>query len=95
MSKAKQRLGVIAFLKAKKLEKTTVGEILEEIQTINNKMDAISEILGITFSQKGTLLSEGYTEHKHSYVDTTIPDTADGTGVLQSSTTETGAVLSI
>jgi hypothetical protein len=45
-----------------------------------NKLNAIATVLGITFNSDGTLNTEAYSSHTHSYEDSTINDTADGTG---------------
>lgn len=41
----------------------------EELSVINNKLEALATLLGITFNPDGTLSSETYTAHTHSYED--------------------------
>jgi len=59
-----------------------------DIALINAKINTIASIFSIVFNADGTLNSEAYSVHKHSYIDSTIADTADGTGT-QTDTTKT------
>lgn len=61
-----------------------------DIALINKKINTIVSVLSIVFNTDGTLSSEAYSTHKHSYIDSTIADTADGTGA-QTDTTKTTA----
>ena len=88
------------------LQNTTIGTINSDIEAIelninnlyntsivtNNKIASIADIFGITFNPDGTAISQTYTQHTHEYTDSTILDTADGTGTVQSEDKETGAV---
>jgi hypothetical protein len=60
-----------------------------DIGKLNAKISAISSVFGITFNEDGTLNTESYSSHKHNYEDSTITDTPDGSGTLQTSTKQT------
>ena len=89
------------------LQNTTIGGLLlrvenneddiitldDRIDLLNTKMNSIASLFGITFNTDGTINTESYTPHTHGYTDSTIPDTADGTGTVQSEDKETGAVI--
>ena len=62
------------------------------IDTLDNKITAIASIFDIVFNADGTLNSESYTTHKHNYIDTTITDTDDGSGIENSATKATDGV---
>lgn len=72
--------------------KTDVNTLDSSVDILNNKIAAIASVLGITFNADGTLATEEYTTHTHSYVDTTIADTADGTGTESETTKSTSEV---
>lgn len=63
-----------------------------DINILKNKVAAIASVLGATFNPDGTLASETYSDHAHSYKDTTIADTADGTGSASTADKTTGGV---
>lgn len=65
-----------------------VSENASAIALINSKIDAIASIFSVIFNTDGSLSSQGYTSHMHSYEDGTIADTVDGTGT-QTDTTRT------
>jgi len=48
---------------------TDTGTINTELAILNNKMDAIAIALEVTFNPDGTLDTEAYTAHTHTYVD--------------------------
>ncbi len=93
------RLGRVAFIKAKKLDKlidilqnTTIGTINDDINIIDTKINSIASLFGITFNTDGTIDTEAYTQHTHNYTDTTITDTEDGSGTEQAMDKETAAI---
>ncbi len=59
-----------------------------DITLINTKIDTIASLFSLVFNSDGTLSSEAYSSHKHDYIESTIADTADGTGT-QTDTTKT------
>ena len=63
-----------------------------DISLINTKIDTLATIFSIVFNADGTLNSEAYTAHTHDYVDSTIADTADGTGTQTDKTKTTTGV---
>ena len=64
-----------------------------DIQVLSNKINAIAAVLGITFNGDGTLASEGYSTHTHAYLDGTIADTDDGSGVQTDTQRTTDGVV--
>jgi hypothetical protein len=62
----------------------------DSIAALTVKLDNVANLFGITFNSDGTIATESYTGHTHDYVDSTIEDTADGTGT-QTDTTKTTA----
>ena len=84
------------------LNNTTVGSITQDIDNIyntlgviSNQIAALGSVLNITFNPDGTLLNNGYTAHRHDYEDSTINDTADGTGTISTETKQTGGVSDV
>jgi prophage DNA circulation protein len=114
LDKKKDKLGLLAYKKSKKLDaliqelqNTTIGSLNESVslntQNINNinkvlqnmqtKIESLSELFQIVFNEDGTITDQAYTTHKHSYKDSTINDTEDGTGVLTNITKETTGII--
>lgn len=110
LEEKKDKLGLLAYKRAKKLDKlieelqnTTIGSLNEDvnantqsinsinqtIQIIQTKLQSIAELFSITFNPDGTIASENYTNHTHSYTDSTISDTEDGTGTQTDNTKQT------
>lgn len=91
-----------------KLQNTTIGSLQDDVSSntneinniyntltfMENQISAISSVLGITYNPDGTMISEQYSNHAHDYEDTIIPDTADGSGVEQTTEKETSGVSS-
>ncbi len=82
-----------------KLNNTTVGGINSRIDghgvllaLIHTKINTLASLFGIVFNADGTLNSEAYTTHTHSFIDSTITDTADGTGIKKDTTKTTTGV---
>lgn len=67
--------------------KSDIESLTHEVSTISAKMDALLLSLGITFNASNEIISNGYTAHKHTYIDTTIADTETG-GSSPSNTTK-------
>jgi len=65
--------------------------VLDE-SILNNKLNAIANLFGVTFNGDGTINTESYNGHTHEYADATINDTADGSGTQTNTTRETQGV---
>ena len=64
---------------------------MNAISLLNAKIDSLATLFALGFdSTTGALTTEAYTTHAHNYNDTTIADTADGTGTetITTKTTE-------
>lgn len=59
-----------------------LNSTISDLNIAEQKIDEIANLLGITFDANGILTAEEYTTHTHGYEDSTITDTADGTGAL-------------
>jgi len=55
------------------------------ITLINTKINSIASIFGVTFNPDGTLLTETYSTHAHTYSDATI----DATGIVTNTSRNT------
>ncbi len=62
------------------LESTTLGSLEGRISTLETKVQSLENMLA------------NYEGHTHSYIDTTINDTTDGTGVETNTTKTTGGI---
>ena len=62
---------------------------MEELQT---KVDTYEQLLN-SLDNKYTSLNISYVSHRHNYTDTTIADTADGTGTPSTETKTTSIIL--
>lgn len=110
LDEKKDKLGLLAYKRAKRLDKlieelqnTTIGSLNEDInantQSIDNinqslqiiqaKIQSIADLFSITFNPNGTIANENYTNHTHSYIDSTVSDTEDGTGTQTDTTKQT------
>jgi len=68
-------------------------QTLTDIDTlINSKIDSIALLFGIVFNTDGTISTQNYTAHTHSYSDVSIEDTADATGLTNTDTKTTQGV---
>lgn len=81
------KLGTVGFAKTIELQRlidelnnTTVGTLSNDVSTLQTQ---VSTLIG----QMNTLLN-----HTHTYTDTTISDTADGSGTASSTTKTTGGI---
>jgi hypothetical protein len=59
---------------------------------VQSKINAISALFSIIYNESFLIQSQAYTTHKHSYTDTTINDTEDGTGTATITIKTTGEV---
>ena len=83
----KDKLGTVGFAKTIELQNlintlnnTTVGNLNAEITALKNRCTLLeSQVLALQ-------------SHTHTYEDTTIADTADGSGAASSTTKTTGGV---
>ena len=63
-----------------------------KINKLQAKIDAISNLFTISYNSDGSINTESYTAHTHSYKDKTIEDTADGSGATTDTSRTTGGV---
>ena len=63
-----------------------------DITLINEKINTLASLFSLIFNSDGTLNSEAYTTHTHNYTNSTIQDTADGTGIQTDTTNTTTGV---
>ena len=60
---------------------TAINLLSTAVTKVNNKMDALAGVLGVTFNADGTLNTEIYSTHAHDY------DDDNGTTVVTKTTT--------
>ena len=63
-----------------------------DILLLEAKVVAMANLFGIAFDTDGNITAEDYTTHTHEYVDGTIADTGDGTGLQTDTTKNTSGV---
>ena len=71
---------------------TVDHRLVLDASVLSNKLDAIAGLFGVVFNVDGTINTESYSSHSHSYLDATINDTTDGTGTSTDTARETNGV---
>lgn len=74
------------------LTSTYITNLENTIALLETKLANLSSVFGVSFDAAGAVTSETYSTHTHDFVDTTIADTADGTGVSTDTTKITQGV---
>ena len=74
------------------LNQVTINQIKTDVALLIQKVSALATMLSSSFDGAGNILTDGYAIHTHGYIDTTISDTADGSGVSTDTSKTTAGV---
>lgn len=96
-----EKLAKLGVIKAHELQalidvlnNTTVGELNSKVNSLESKVSALEDKNNSLESEVNSLKQrlENYENHNHGYEDTTINDTADGSGTPSTTNKTTGGV---